>query len=133
MIVIADTNILARIITKDNAQQFEAASRIFLSAEKVIVPAIVFCELSWLLRSSYQCDRKFIATAIREIISNAKIITEENVVLAGLRILDDGGDFAAGVVQCMGSLLAGGASTFVSFDQKAIKRLQRYGVTAMTP
>ena len=72
MIVIADTNILARIITKDNAQQFEAASRIFLSAEKVIVPAIVFCELSWLLRSSYQCDRKFIATAIREIISNAK-------------------------------------------------------------
>ena len=64
MIVIADTNILARIITKDNAQQFEAASRIFLSAEKVIVPAIVFCELSWLLRSGYQCDRKFIATAI---------------------------------------------------------------------
>lgn len=133
MIVIADTNILARIITKDNAQQFEAASRIFLSAEKVIVPAIVFCELSWLLRSAYQCDRKFIATAIRTIISNAKIITEENAVLAGLRILDDGGDFADGVVQYTGSLLAGGANTFVSFDRKAVKRLQSRGISAMTP
>lgn len=133
MIAIADTNILVRIITKDDARQFEAASWILLSAEKVIVPAIVFCELSWLLRSGYQCDRKFIATAIRTIISNAKIITEENAVLAGLRILDDGGDFADGVVQYTGSLLAGGANTFVSFDRKAVKRLQSRGISAITP
>jgi predicted nucleic-acid-binding protein len=133
MIIIADTNILARIVTKDDESQFEAAQRTFLSSTKIVVPVVVFCELTWLLRSSYKCDGKFIATAIRGILANSKIVTEDDAVLAGLRILDDGGDFADGVVQYTGSLLAGGPSTFASFDQGAVSRLAARGVAAMIP
>jgi len=133
MIIIADTNILARIVTKDDKLQFEAAQRAFLSSTKIIVPVVVFCELAWLLCSGYKCDGKFIAAAIRGVLNNAKVVTEDDVVLAGLRMLDDGGDFADGVVQYAGSQLAGGPSTFASFDQSAVSRLAARGIATMVP
>jgi predicted nucleic-acid-binding protein len=133
MIIIADTNILARIVTKDDKSQFEAAQRAFLSSNKIVVPVVVFCELAWLLRSSYKCDGQFIATAIRGILANSKVVAEDDAVMAGLRMLDDGGDFADGVVQYTGRLLAGGPSTFASFDQGVVSRLTARGIAAMIP
>jgi predicted nucleic-acid-binding protein len=133
MIIIADTNILARIVTKDDKSQFEATQRAFLSATKIVVPVVVFCELAWLLRSRYKCDSKFIAMAIRGILANSKVVAEDDTVLAGLQMLENGGDFADGVVQYTGSLLAGGPSTFASFDQAAVSRFVARGIAAMIP
>jgi len=48
-------------------------------------------------------------------------------------MLDDGGDFADGVVQYTGSLLAEGPSTFASFDQAAVRRLVMRGIAAVVP
>ena len=43
-------------------------------------------------------------------------------VLAGLTLLESGGDFADGVIAAEGDLLGG--TEFVSFDQQAIKLLK---------
>jgi len=133
MIIVADTNILVRLVMKDDMSQFEAAASIVITATKVVVPTVVFCELAWVLRSSYKHDSVFVGKAIRDILRIDKVIAEDNAILAGLRVLDDGGDFADGVVQYTGSLLADGPSTFVSFDQAAVSRLAARGIAAMIP
>ena len=135
MIVIADTNVLARIVTEDDKLQTEAAFSLFLSATKFVIPTIVFCELAWLLSRSpkYRKPTAFISNAIRGFLGTKNVAAENDVVLAGLRMLDDGGDFADGVVQYTGSLLAGAPATFASFDQDAVRRLSARGITAMVP
>ncbi len=49
-------------------------------------------------------------------------------VEAGLAVLDEGGDFADGVIAYEGAWL--GASTFVSFDRKAVSLIQAKGASA---
>ncbi len=56
-----------------------------------------------------------------------------DVVLSGLRMLDDGGDFADGVVQYTGSQLADGPASYASFDQAAVRRFSARGIAAMIP
>jgi len=133
MIIVVDTNILARLLMKDDVSQFEAAANILVTATKVVVPTVVFCELAWVLRASYKRNSVFIAKAIRDILLIDKVIAEDDAVLAGLRVLDSGGDLADGIVQYTGSLLANGPSTFVSFDQTAVSHLVARGIAAMIP
>ncbi|MDR2189084.1 MAG: type II toxin-antitoxin system VapC family toxin [Azonexus sp.] len=132
MIVVADTNIIIRLFAKvDNAQQVEAAKKLIRNAKKLVVPVIVFCELVWVLQS--EKSKKEIASDIRLLMNLQNLVIADDEVLAGLRMLDDGGDFADGVAQYTGSQLAGGASTFASFDQGAVSRLSARGIAAMIP
>jgi predicted nucleic-acid-binding protein len=133
VITTADTNVIVRIIEEDDRQQTAAALNLMAKSTKVVIPAVVFCEVAWVLRSVYKRNWSFIAMAIRSVLENSKVVAEDDAVLAGLRMLDDGGDFADGVVQYTGSLLAGGPSTYASFDQAAVSRLVARGIAAMIP
>jgi predicted nucleic-acid-binding protein len=136
MIIIADTNILARLfLKKDNEEQRAASVRLIRDATKLIIPIVVFCELAWVLssRTDPKMPGKEIADAIRFVLNLNNLVTENDAVLSGLRMLDDGGDFADGVVQYTGSRLADGPSTYVSFDKEAVHRLSARGIAAMIP
>ena len=134
MIVVADTNIMVRtIVTTDNPQQSKAAFALLKKADKVIVPLVALCETVWVLRSVYKRNRNAIALSIRAIVQTPKIITEHDAVAAGLRMLDDGGDFADGVIQHTGARLAGAPCTYASFDRTAIKRFAARGIAALLP
>jgi predicted nucleic-acid-binding protein len=133
MIVVADTNIVARLVMQDDEQQFQAAARLVGAATKIAVPSIVFCELVWVLRSSYKRDSQYIAKAIRGLLQIKTLVTDDDAVLAGLQMLESNGDFADGVVQYTGNQLAGGSSIFVSFDKAAVTRFLASGITAIIP
>jgi predicted nucleic-acid-binding protein len=136
VIVIADTNILARLfLKKDNAAQIAASVRLIREAEKLVVPIVVFCELAWVLssRTNPKMTGKDIADSIRFVLNLSNLVAENDAVQAGLRMLDDGGDFADGVIQYTGGRLAGGPSTYASFDQAAVTRLSARGIAAMVP
>jgi predicted nucleic-acid-binding protein len=133
VITTTDTNVIIRIIEEDNLQQAAAAMNLMAGSTKFFIPVVVFCETAWVLRSVYKRSSRFISAAIRGLLGNAKVVTEEDAVLAGLRMLDDGGDFADGVVQYTGNQLAGGPSTFASFDQDAVSRLAARGIAAVIP
>ena len=136
MVVIADTNVLARLfLKKDNAAQHIASVRLLRDATKIVVPIVVFCELVWVLssRTDPKMTGKEIAGSIRFVLNLSNLVAENDAVLAGLRMLDDGGDFADGVVQYTGSQLADGPSTYASFDQAAVHCLSARGIAAMIP
>ena len=133
MIFVADTNVIVRLFSKvDNTQQVIAARNLIRNATKLIVPTVVFCELVWVLRSEKEAGE--IANDIRTLLLLENIVVADDEVLAGLRMMDAGGDFSDGVIQYTGAKLAGGgASTFASFDRGAVKKLSACGIAATIP
>ena len=131
MKITADTNLLVRAIVIDNAAQSRAAQAELDGAELVALTLPALCELVWVLSRFYKFANDEIATALRRLLEARNIAADHPTIEAGLRMLDDGGDFADGVIADAGKWL--GAETFVSFDRQAVKRLRAQGETARAP
>ena len=131
MNIIIDTNILVRISVDD--EQSGSARELFQKALTVTITTHVFCEYAWVLSSVYNYGKSEIARAIREFMNNAKVLLKEDEVEAGLQMLEDGGDFADGVISYAGRAMAPSPETFVSFDKRAVRLLAGRGQSALTP
>lgn len=125
MKIIADTNILLRDVVQDNIRQARLAAEILRSAELVAIPISVLCEFAWVLRQRYKKTAPEIAAAIRFLVDSENVVTNIPMAEAGLDLLEQGGDFADGVIAYEGAWL--GANEFVSFDRQAVKLLKSQG------
>ena len=128
MKITADTNVLVRAITGDNPQQSKVAQAELKKADLVALALPALCELVWVLSQGYRIPSHDIAEAIRRLINGANVVVNRPAAEAGLALLDAGGDFADGVIAYEGSWL--GADAFVSFDKKAVKRMEALGGSA---
>lgn len=124
----ADTNLLVRIIVKDDQVQAQTAYRLVLSAERVVIPLPCVCEVVWVLESVYGFSPADLAQAVRSIIEPANAVIDDEAVEAGLAMLAAGGDFADGVIAAAGAAMGG--EVFVSFDRKAVSYLNAMGLPA---
>ena len=131
MKIVADTNVLLRVIVGDDARQSHAALKVMEQADLVAVSLHALCELVWVLHRRYEVSRADIAVAIRQLMNTQNIALNRPAVEAGLLVLDAGGDFADGVIAFEGQWLGG--ETFVSFDQKAVALLTAQGQSARLP
>ena len=59
------------------------------------------------------------------LLNAAKVAVDRSAVDAGLAVLNQGGDFADGLIADEGRWLGGGA--FVSFDKKAVSLIEKEG------
>ena len=121
MNVTADTNILVRALTGDEPKQSSLAKELLLNADLVAIPAVVLCELCWVLSRSYKIAREDIIAAIQTLISSENVVVDASAVEAGLAVMNAGGDFADGIIADHGQWLGG--DVFASFDEHAIKIL----------
>jgi len=128
MKITADTNVLIRAITGDNAQQSKAAQTALKKADVVALAIPVLCELVWVLSQGYKIPSGDIAETIRRLMNGASVVVNRPAAEAGLALLDAGGDFADGVIAYEGNWL--GADSFVSFDKKAVKLMEAQGGSA---
>ena len=128
MRITADTNILVRAMTGDDAQQSKLARDALAGAASVALALPALCELVWVLTQGYKAAASDIAAAIRDLLDAANVVVDRPAAEAGLAVLDAGGDFADGVIAYQGSLL--GADAFVSFDRRAVKLLAAQGQPA---
>jgi predicted nucleic-acid-binding protein len=124
----ADTNLLIRIVTQDDADQARIAFDLLSSAERVVVSLPCLCELVWVLRAVYGFSSGELDKAVRSVTDPGNVITDRSAVEAGLRLLAAGGDFADGVLASVGMDL--GADAFVSFDRKAVALLNQLEIAA---
>ncbi len=125
MKITADTNILVRALTDDDAAQSPRAQAELAQAELVAIPSTALCELVWVLIRGYRLPATRVADAIRRLLAATNVAVDRRGADAGLAMLDAGGDFADGVIAREGAWLGGG--TFVSFDRSAIALLQAQG------
>jgi predicted nucleic-acid-binding protein len=128
MKIAADTNILLRNVLDDDPAQSRLAGEELERAELVVISTPVFCEFVWVLRHLYGKPSSEVADAIRYLVDSVNVLTDRAAVDAGLEILDQGGDFADGVIAYEGQWL--GAEEFVTFDKQAVKLLKSRGKRA---
>ena len=128
MRITADTNILVRVIVRDDIPQAQKALRILAAADAVFIPLPCLCEFVWVLDKTYGLSRESTGSAIRGIVERANVATDVGAVDAGLRVLGSGGDFADGVMAAAGTAM--GAEAFVSFDREAVARVAAIGLNA---
>src|SRR5713101_4520045 len=125
MKITADTNVLVRAITGDNARQSKVAEAELANADVVALALSALCELVWVLSQGYKIPSAEIAEANRRLINSENVVVNRPAVEAGLGLLDAGGDFADGIIAYEGNWL--GAEMFVSFDKKATKLIEAQG------
>jgi predicted nucleic-acid-binding protein len=126
--ITADTNVLVRAITGDDARQSKLAQAELANADIVALAMPALCELVWVLSRGYKTPSADIAEAIRRLIGATNVTVNRPAVEAGLALLAAGGDFADGVIAYEGNWLGGDA--FVSFDRQAVKLVQAQGEAA---
>ena len=136
MRIIADTNVLARILVRElppeDERQAALAIETIETADEVVVPTHVFCELVWVLSTAYKLSRKELIACIKSVLSLENLVCREDEVEAGMSFLEKGGDFADGVNAYTGRLLSTSRkAVFVSFDKKAIRLVTDMGANAM--
>ncbi|MCV0395332.1 MAG: type II toxin-antitoxin system VapC family toxin [Rhizobiaceae bacterium] len=128
MRITADTNVLVRVIMRDDAAQARTALQILTTADVIFLPLPCLCEFAWVLERTYGLRKEQIAMSLRQIIRRANVEVNVPAVNAGLGVLDAGGDFADGVIASVGAEM--GAHSFISFDRKAVARLNAIGIPA---
>jgi predicted nucleic-acid-binding protein len=123
--ITADTNVLVRAIVADEPKQARLAQSTLEKAELIAVTPTTLCELVWVLSRGYKIANADIAAAIGGLLASAKVEVNRPAVEAGLALLNEGGDFADGVIAFEGASLGG--ATFVSFDKDAVLALKKLG------
>ncbi len=131
MRITADTNILVRVITGDDARESRLAEAQLADADLVALPLTMLCELVWVLARGYKIPLAEIAVAISRLVNAANVAVDRRAVAAGLAMLQAGGDFADGVIAHEGIGLGG--DIFVSFDRRAVRALTAHGRAALVP
>lgn len=124
MKVTLDTNVLLRLATRDDPAQAATALRVLQGASLIAVPTPALCEFVWVLLRGYRYSDAQAVHAVRSLLKVQQVVVNTPAVLAGLAVLEAGGDFADGVIAFEGELLGG--QEFVSFDPQAVKLLKAH-------
>lgn len=128
MKISVDTNVLARAVLQDDAEQGRTAAKLLKEASLIAVSLPCLCELVWILRRGAKLPKEEVAIAIRDLLDAGKVVMNRPAVEAGLAILEAGGDFADGIMVYEGNWLGG--ETFVSFDKQAVELVMQQGQAA---
>jgi len=84
-VIALDTNILIRLLTKDDPDQTALAERLLQKAADAEEPCFisdpVLCEVEWVLESSYGAKRGDILAAMQELLGGDLFVFEDREVL----------------------------------------------------
>lgn len=116
-----DTNIVVRVVTRDDSQQAPRA-RALMESGSAFVPKTVVLETESVLRSLYRFDRAAIEEGITRLLGLPSLEIEDRPAIA--RALDwygQGLDFA----DALHLASSGRADSFVTFDRALRRRAKR--------
>ncbi len=113
-----DTNIIVRLLVRDNEQQFRQAENIFVN-EQIFITDTVILETEWVLRFSYSFKPDDIRRAFKKVfgLPNVHLNNPEQMKTV-LRLYKAGLDFA----DAMHLSTSLNQHTFFTFDKKFIQR-----------
>jgi predicted nucleic-acid-binding protein len=84
-VIALDTNVLVRLLVRDDPQQAAAAERLlgkaFESGEDCFLSDPVLCELEWVLDSCYRAPRTDVLAVLRDLMAQKHFAFEDREVL----------------------------------------------------
>jgi predicted nucleic-acid-binding protein len=120
-----DTNVLIRILTRDDTAQSQRATVFIRGQDRVFILKTVLLEVEWVLRSSYRFGREAILLGLRSLLGTANFqIEDENAVLQALDWFENGMDFA----DALHLASAGRDIEFATFDTSLRRTAARFGI-----
>jgi len=121
-----DTNVLVRLLTRDDEQQFLAASALFTKND-IFIPESVLLETEWVLRYAYQFSPTAIFDALSKTLGLPNVKTERSGVVAqAIDLARQGLDFA----DALHLAASQGCAALATFDAAFIKKAK--GLTGCT-
>jgi predicted nucleic-acid-binding protein len=113
-----DTNILIRLVTKDDLAQAKRAQALF-SKQSIFIPKTILLETAWVLQYVYDYEKHTILHALRGILGLSNVEIEDPLIVAqALAWMEGGLDFA----DALHVASSQPAQTFVTFDEKLQKK-----------
>ncbi len=111
-----DTNIVVRLLTKDDAEQYQKAYRLF-EQQPIFISETVILETEWVLRFAYQFSREQIIDALRKLLGLPNVtVNYPAIVDLALTWHAQGLDFA----DALHLANSQHCDTFFTFDKKMI-------------
>ena len=126
-----DTNVVVRLIVKDDLGQFRSAERL-VSTQPVFLLKTVLLEIEWVLRKIYQNSPEEIGGALKALVSLETVHVEDiGEIVIALDAYAQGMDFA----DAMHLAQAAGTNGFASFDKSLQRTAKRVGgcIPVMVP
>jgi predicted nucleic-acid-binding protein len=112
-----DTNVLVRLLVRDDSEQWAKVADIAKRFRFVVLP-IVLLEIEWVLRSRFNLDRAYILHLLRALAASEGIVlVDRERVLRAIGAFAQGMDFADAMHV---SFTADGA-TFLTFDRDLVR------------
>ena len=115
-----DTNVLVRLVARDNEKQAQRAKAVFDAAEHggLFVSDMVLVELCWTLSRSYELERADISRTVRALLNNSYIAFESAIVVRNA--LSSFETTSADFPDCLivAKARQAGCSQTITFDQR---------------
>ena len=116
--IAVDTNIVVRLLTQDDEQQYNKSLKLFQEQE-IFIPDTVILETEWVLRFAYKFKPVEICTAFRNIFGLPNVQISNGTLMAQvLQWHENGLDFADALHLAQSQ----NCSALYTFDGKFVKR-----------
>jgi predicted nucleic-acid-binding protein len=130
-VVAFDTNVVVRLLVRDDAAQAKKAEQTFLRharGDGVFLPLVVVVETAWVLAYTYELSRKAIHEHLLSLIRTRGVVVDEaDLVQEALDAYAKGGaDFADYVI--LAATRRAGCRTLLTFDRRLAKERGVSGV-----
>jgi predicted nucleic-acid-binding protein len=116
-----DTNVLVRLIVRDDETQCRQAERTFRSAVEAggaWIASVVLVEVSWVLRVAYKFDRGTITAALRRLTATEGVHIEDAATTELALAAYEGGSADFSDFFILESARRGGALPLHTFDER---------------
>jgi len=127
--VAADTNVVVRYLTGDDASQSRAAKAALEAADAIYLDIVVLCETVWVLRRAFRLSPGEICAALTDLLDSEKIEVDRRAADAGLAMLEAGGDFADGVI--LHEAASARFDALITFDRRLARLAADKGVVLL--
>ncbi len=116
-----DTNVLVRLVTRDDAAQFEKAHAFVSKHQPVLVTQLSVLELAWVLMSRYGLDKAKVIQVVEALLEMVELDLEQPATLeAALKTWRDSkADFADCFI--LETVKAASATPLATFDATLAK------------
>lgn len=123
--IAVDTNVLARLLLRDDEAQYRKAVRLFGDGRDYTASTTVILELVWVL-SGYGFEREKIAQSLNALLGLPNFKPKRKAeIVAAIKLYEAGLDFG----DALHLALSDGDEALVTFDDRFAKRAERLGVT----
>lgn len=127
MIYIVDTNVLLRFLLADDPIQSPIARSYFVNRENtLIIDTVVLCEAVWVMKKRSKLKNQKIVQILQGLTIEPHIKLDKEKFNQGIEFLQNGGDFANGIIFYQSSQFDN--AKVLSFDKKAKKLAESVGI-----